>query len=161
MKLYIKRDKTDETSRYIVYSESGEVVYKICGKYSTSSQRTYIMRDDVCVAKIRDAHLGPIRTSYVTLCGSSFHLVTTLSRKKYTVTYHGVPLHIRGDVLANCYDILAVDNSVIACVCRRYKTDSETMELNINDINYQLLCIASAVCLDSVGTIDSMVLQTT
>lgn len=161
MKLYIKRDKSDETSRYIVYSETGEVMYKICGKYSASSQRTYIMRDDICVAKIRDAHLGPIHTSYVTLSGSSFHLVTTFSRNKFSVVYHSAPVHIRGDVLNKSYDIMAVDNSVIACVCRRFNVNSETMELNINDINYQLLCIASAVCLDSIGTLDSMVLQTT
>lgn len=161
MKVYLKRDKSDENSRYIVYSESGEVMYKITGKHTQSSQRTYIMRDDVCVAKIRDTHMGPLRSCHVTMNGSSFHLVTTFAHDKYAVTYHGVSMHIRGDVLANSYDILAVDNTVIACVCRRYNHDSETLELNINDTNLQLLCIASAVCLDNVGTIDSLALLAT
>lgn len=161
MKIYLKRDTSEENSRYIVYTESGDEKYKVVGKRKASFERTYVMLKDDCVAKIRDTHLGVIRTYYVTTKENNFHIVMTLSRDKVSIAYHGVSLHIRGDVLNKSYDILNIDNSVVACVCRRFSDKGDALEININDNNFEMACIASAICLDSVCTTDSLVLQAT
>ncbi|MBQ4129499.1 MAG: hypothetical protein IJD68_06990 [Ruminococcus sp.] len=161
MKIYLTRDKSQENSRYIVYSETGQVLYKIVGKRKSSVERTYIMKDDACVAKIRDAHLGPIRTCYVTEADLSFHLVFTTVNNKTSITFHGLSFHLRGDLLFKSYDLLNIDNSVVACVCRRFNSSADALEININDKNFELACISTAVCLDSVCTMDSMALQAT
>lgn len=161
MKIYLKRDKSDENSRYIVYSESGDELYRINGKHTRSSHRMYIMSGDQCVAKIRDTNLSMIRSCYVTTRDLSFHLTITRSKGKFAVSYHGVTLHIRGDIINKSYDILDIDNTVLACVCRRYATSHDALEININDEKFVLVSIATAVCFDSVCTTDAMTLQTT
>ncbi len=161
MKLYLKRDKAEEKSRYIVFDALGEQRYKIEGKHCASVERTYILQGDTCVSKIRSTHLGPIRSSFVVTPNKSFHIVVTQTRDKIAVTYHGFNVHIRGDVFNNSYDILDVSNSVIACVSKVFKTSSETLELNINDDNYELLAISTAVCLSCVCTTESLQLQAT
>lgn len=161
MKIYLKRDTSDENSRYIVYSETGEEMYKIIGKRKTSIDRVYITNDDKCIAKIRDTHLGMIRSCYVTTQSDSFHIVMTTSRDKISITFHGISYHIRGDVLNKSYDILDVDNSVVGCVCRRFNSSADALELNFDDKKHELNIIASAVFLDTVCTVDSMALQTT
>ncbi len=161
MKLYLKRDKTDENSRYIVFDESGIEKYRIVGKLSASTERTYILCGDTCVAKIRDTHLGPMRSCNITTTDGSCHIVITCTKDKIAITYHRAQLHIRGDVLNKSYDILDVANTVIACISRRFKTSSETLELNIYDEKYEKLCISSAVCLNNVCMNDTLALQAT
>lgn len=161
MKIYLKRDKSDENSRYIVYTYSGDELYKIVGKYTRSSHHMYIMKGDECIAKIRDTHLALLRTCYINSKDSSCHVVVTNSRDKLAVKYHGVSLHLRGDVLNKSYDILDVDNSVVSCVCRRFSTSHDALEININDEKFEILSIATAVCLDISCTTDVMALQAT
>lgn len=160
MKFYIKRDTSTDNSRYIVFSETYEEVYRISGKCSSSGEKLYISYNDKCVAKVRDTRIGLLRTCYVVLPDDSFHLVIANSRDKIKVKFHGVSLHIRGNLLEKSYDIMNVDNSVVACVCRRFSSMRDAIEININDRKYELLSIASAVCFDSVCTNDSLALQT-
>lgn len=161
MKVYLKRDKSDENSRYIVYTHSGDELYRIVGRYTRSSHHMYVMKKDRCIAKIRDTHLALLRTCYVTCKENSFHLVVTNVRDNLAVKYHGIPLHIRGDVLNKSYDILDIDNSVISCVCRRFSTSHDALELNINEEKFEIHCIATAVFLDTTCTMDALALQAT
>lgn len=161
MRIYLKRDKSDEISRYIVFSESGEELYKISGKHSRSSHRLYINSGDKCIAKIRDTHLALLRTCYIATQSFGCHLTITSHKSKMMVAFHGVPLHVRGDVLNKSYDILDIDNTVLSCICRRFSTSHDALEININDDKYEILSIATAVCLDSLCTTDVMALQAT
>lgn len=161
MKIYLKRDKSDENSRYIVYSECGDELYKIHGKHTHSSHRMYIMSGEQCVAKIRSTNLSVLRSCYVTTKDESFHLTIAFSKGKLAVSYHGVTLHIRGDIINKSYDILDIDNTVLSCVCRRYSTSHDALEINLNEKNAEILSIATAVCLDSICTTDAMALQAT
>lgn len=150
MKYYLKRDKSDENSRYMVYSDAYEPVYEIKGKHHRGQSRCFIMQGDNCVCKIVDTSLALIRTCHITTKLVSTHLVIAQVKDKYTITYHGVSLHIRGDVLSSSYDILNVDNTVVACVSRRFSAHSDALELNIFDSKFELITIASAVCFDSI-----------
>ncbi len=161
MKIYLNRDKSEENSRYIVYTETFDEMYRIVGKHNRSSQHFYIMKYDKCIAKIRESHLAMLRSCYVSTLESNFHIAITNTKDKFKVSYHGVPLHLRGDVLNKTYDILDVDNTVIACVCRRFSKSHDALEININDNKYETLSIATAVCLNDVCTMDSLVLQAT
>ena len=113
MKIYIKRDKSDEKSRYIIYSESGEELYKVVGECKGRTERGYILCKDSCVAKIRDTRLLTIRTCYVFTKEDRFHIVLTSSNDKMKITFHGIDFHIRGDVLHESYDLMNIDNSVV------------------------------------------------
>ncbi len=161
MKIFLKRDKSSDTSRYIVDNEIGNELYKVNGRYTRSSHHLYVMNGDNCVAKIRDTHLALLRTCYVSSPENSFHITVSNLKSNIKVNFHGTTYRIRGDVLNKSYDIMDIDNTVVACVCRRFSTSTETLEININNNNSQLACIATAVCLDSVNTDDAMALQTT
>ncbi len=161
MKIYIKRDKSNETARYIVYSESGEELYKVAGECKGHTERSYILCKGYCVAKIRDTRLFMLRTCYVNTDRDSFHIVLTSSNDKMKITFHGIDFHIRGDVFKTSYDLMNIDNSVVCCVSKRYIPHADALELNINDEKQVLNCIVCAIFLDSLCTVDAMTLQTT
>ena len=161
MKIYLKRDKTDEKSRYIVYAENGDELYRIIGETKGNTERAYVLYKNSCVAKIRDARLFMFRTCFVNSKDDSFHIVLTSVSDKITISFHGIDFHIRGDILKKSYDIMNIENSVVCCVSRRYVTRADAIELNIFDNKHIISCIACAMFLDSVCTIDTMALQTT
>ncbi len=161
MKIYLKRDKSDENSRYRVYTQDGDERYKIIGRHTRSSHHMYIMLNDSCIAKIKDTNLALLRTCYISSKDHRFHLTITAPKDKIMVAYHGVSLHLRGDILNKSYDILDIDNTVLSCVCRRFATSHDALEININNDNFEIISIATAVCLDLMGTTDIAVLQAT
>lgn len=161
MKIYLKRDKTDENSRYIVYSHNGDELYKIIGKHTRSSQYFYVMRGEDCLAKIKDTYLALLRSCHITTKNGSFHLAITTPKDKIMVAYHGVSLHLRGDILNKSYDILDIENTVVACVSRRFATSYDALEINFNEDKYEILSIATAICLDCLCTTDAMAMQAT
>lgn len=161
MKIYIKRDKSNDRSRYIIYSESGEELYTVVGECKGRTERAYILCKERCVAKIRDTRLFMLRTCYVFTNKDRFHIVLTSTGNKMKISFHGIDFHIRGDVLNESYDLMSIDNSVVCCVSRRYVTHADALELNINDAKHILNCIVSAIFLDSLCMVDAMTLQTT
>ncbi len=161
MKIYLKRDTAFENSRYIVCDELGKQLYTVSGKHGTNSERMYIMQGENCISKIRNTSLALLRSCYVATGSGNFHMVITCSKDKIAITYHGIGFHIRGNVLEKSYDILDVDNTLIACVQKRFNTHNEVLEININNDRYELYCIASALCLNTVCTNDALSLQTT
>ncbi len=161
VKIYLTRDISEENSRYIVCRDTGDEILKISGKRKSGFERMYINQKDQCVAKIRDTGISVLRSCYVSSQCGNFHFVISTSKDKMSITYHGVPFHIRGNILEKSYDILDVDNSVIACVQKRFKTSTETLEINISNEKYLIHCIASAVCLNNSCTTDALSLQTT
>lgn len=161
MKIYIKRDKSNEKARYIIYSESGEELYKVSGECKGRTERAYIMCGENYVAKIRDIRLLSLRTCYVNTEKDSFHILLTSSNNKMKIAFHGIDFHIRGDALSQSYDLMNIDNSVVCCVSRRYVKHADALELNINEEKHILNCIVCAIFLDSLCTVDALTLQTT
>lgn len=161
MKIYLKRDKSNEHCRYVVYDELFKELYTVLGKHSSSGERMYIQYSDNCIAKIRITSLALLRSCHVTTNDENFRIVITNTKDKIAINYHGVAYHIRGDVLLKSYDILDVDNTLIACVQKRFNTNSEVLEINVNNSKHELSCIASALCLNTICTNDALLLQTT
>ena len=140
--------------------ESGYQLFTVGGKFKRNSEHLYIMRDELCVAKIRDTSLSLLRSCHIKTDSDDFRIMIASNQTKTAITYHGVNFHIRGNVTIKSYDILDVDNTVIACIQKRFNTADETLELNINNDKNLLSCIASAVCLNSKSTNDVLALQT-
>lgn len=161
MKIYLKRDKSDEKSRYIVYSESAEELYRIVGEKKAHIERSYILHNDTCVAKIRDTNLFMVRNCYVNTNENNFHIMMTSASDKMTFRFHGIDFHLRGDILNKSYDIMNIENKVVCCVSRKYLSHSDALELNIFEENNILSCIVCAMFFDSICTVDAMTLQTT
>ncbi len=161
MKVYLKRDKSDENSRYIVYSESGEILYKIYGSYKSHVEKIYVMQEDKYIAKMRETLLGNFRTCYVTTSSDNFYIAMKCSRDKVSVTFRGAGFHIRGNVFDKSYDIMNIDNSVVGVVSRRFSTRADALELNVYDNKYILSCIACAVFFDTACVMDTSALQAT
>lgn len=159
MKIYLKRDNSSLNSRYVVYDELGLPKYTIVGKHSASGERMYIMQDESVVAKMRDTRLGVLKNFTVTDSGSSARIIITNKGSNISINFRGVSWHIRGDVLAKSYDILNVDNSVIAAVSAFSTFGRDSLEININNDNKELFCIASVVCIDSIATAATPVMQ--
>lgn len=160
MKVYLKRDKSNDNSRYIVTDELGVKMFTVCGRFTKNAEHLYIMHDELCVAKIRNTSISLLRTCHVKTDRDDFRIVIASKHDKTAITYHGVNFRIRGNVTLKSYDILDVDNSVLACVQKRYNTSNETLELNIDNDKNLLSCIASAVCLNTSCLNDALTLQT-
>lgn len=160
MKLYLSKDKSDDSSRFIVYDERACQRYKVVGRHVRSGERMYILCDDLQLVTLRDTKIAGLRSYYVHMFDDSFHVIITKRRSGFSVSIHGVSWHIVGDVLKKSYSILDIDNTVVASICRHHTAVGEAYEVDIIDKTNELYCIAIAVCVESICTLESFAVQT-
>lgn len=161
VKLYLKRDNSSEFSRYIVLDELGVEKYSIVGRHLASGERMYILDGEKKLMKIKDTKLYMLRSFYISQKSDAMRILIAYKGNDISVTFHGICWHISGDVLGKAYDILDIDNSVVASVSKSYSSGTQLFEININNEEKELFCIAGAVCVNSIATVHKMAAQTT
>lgn len=159
VKIYLKRDSSDFSSRYIIFDELCDEKYRILGKHIASGERMYILKGEEKVAKIRNIQFTVFRSYSITVKNETIRLIITKTGADYTVNFRGISWHIRGDIIAKSYDILDADNTIVATNCKRFSPCGDGYELNIFSDSRELFCIAIAVCIDSIAAVSQLTLQ--
>lgn len=157
MKLYIRRDKNAENSLFIVYDELCKEKYYVTG---TKDKLVLYNMDEIRVMTIRRVPLPAVKAFSITAGKRNIKFLITPANSKVPCYYYGVKWHIRGNIFVNSFDILDVDNSVVATNAKRFSPCGDGYELNVYSENKELFCIATALCINIVAKVDNQQLQT-
>ncbi len=149
MKVFIRRDTSDEHARYLIDDEFENPLYNVTGRMTASGELMKIMSEGYTAAKIRDMRLPVVRAYSVSYASENIKLFFTVRAGEVRVRFSGISWRIRGDVLGGSYDILDADSTVICTVYKHFSKNYS--ELTIFDTNRELFCIAAAICVESLN----------
>lgn len=150
VRLFVKRDTSELYSRYEVFDQCGELKYTVRGKHTPSGEFVRIRdRKDAAVCKIRRLGINSLSAYIIRSDSENIRMNIVLAGAVATVRFRGISFCIRGDVIAGNYDILDADNSVVCAVCRDFTKGALTLTVNVEE--RELICIAAAVCIDSLS----------
>lgn len=148
MKLFIKRDKTADDSLFVVFDEVLNEKY-----YVTKPGSSILIKDTGMntVAKIKSLPLPSLRAYSLTACGRNIKFF--MGKKCY---FYGTSWSIRGSIPEKSFDIIDGDNSIVATHSRRFGKSGDGYELNVYPEHCELLCVATAVCVNLGVTADCL-----
>jgi len=152
MILYIKRDITDITSRFTVFDETCTAEkYLVTGTHSAAGEKMQIVpaNGSEVLLTIKKIPLPVLHTYSISDKKESIKLIVNNAGKTGTCYYYGISWRIRGTIETGSYDIVDADNTVIASHIKRWSSCGDGFELNVNNEDRELFCIATAVCLNS------------
>ncbi len=156
MKFYIKRDKTVGDSLFVVFNEQGRENYYVTGSKNT----TYISDlNGRILVKIHRLPLPALKAYSISCGNNNIKFFINTSSTAPSCYFFGNSWLIRGDTIANSFDIIDADNSLVASHRRNF-TGNNGYELNIMRDNNELFCIATSICVDIEAKVDNPTLQT-
>lgn len=160
MKLYIKRDVHSADSRFIVFDELCREKYFIVsyGKSFDKLKITDTMGN--VLTKIKRLPL-PLLYAYSITCNKqNFKFILNPARTAQNCYFYGTSFYIAGRVFTKTFNILDVDNSLVATHNRCCKSCSDGYELNILAEENEQSCIAIATCVNLASIAQNPALQT-
>lgn len=155
MKVYIVRDIKDSEARYRVYDSKGNEKYKIIGKYGVLGDTMRICDNNGNrLFKILQTSM-PLPVTVYSLSGNGDRVNLMFSHMRKNFSFMGISWFVKG--LSPIYEVFDADKTIIM------KQTSESVSRYVVDINSEsreLLCIAIAVCINSINTTTEMKPQT-
>lgn len=160
MKLYIKRDISSEKSRFVVLDELCHEKYLVVSSGKSLEKLNITDLDNNVLTKINRLPL-PLLHAYSITCGKkNIRFILNPAKNAENCYYYGICWHIRGQVFTKSFDIVDVDNSLVATHSRGWNNSFEGYELNVFDDQYEQFCLSSALCVDLATLSESPVIQT-
>lgn len=161
MKLFLKRDFSNEGALFIVFDHLGK-------------EKFYVYRD------MRHSHfsLAITDTNFNRLCSIStvplpIFKAFTIKDKKSIIRlifnkntsrpmcyYYGISWRIRGDIINKNFEVVDNDNTILLTHRGSWSRSGDSYELNITEGSRELFLIASAICVDLIESADEKQLQT-
>ncbi|MCD8025377.1 MAG: hypothetical protein LUF33_00130 [Clostridiales bacterium] len=161
MKLFVKRDTSDEDSGFTVFDESGYEKYYVIFKNSRTFIKLNITDTQKNItAKIRQILTPPVLAFSINANGKNLLLIISKSKNGVNCLFYGVNWHICGDAATKNFSILDVDNTVLASHKKLFECGKESYELEIFDSSNELFCIGACVCIDLMNSVDNLAVQT-
>lgn len=160
LKLYISRDISSVTSRFVVYDDLCKEKYIVTSSNKSLEKLKITDLKGNVVTKISRLPLPLLHAYSITSGKKNIKFILNPAKNAENCYYYGISWHIRGRVFTKSFDILDVDNSLVATQARNFKKCVDGYELNINDEEQEQMCLASAVCVNLTATISSPALQT-
>lgn len=160
MKLYIKRDVQSADSRFIVYDELCREQYIIVSCNKSFDKLKILDLYGNALTKIKRLPL-PLLHAYSITCGkNNFKFILNPAKNAQNCYFYGTTMHIKGRVFTKSFNILDVDNSLIATHNRCCKSCSDGYELDVIAEENEQACIAVAVCVNLASIKENPALQT-
>lgn len=162
MQLYIKRDITDVTSRFVIFDEFCNEKYLVTGVHSGTGEKMQItdLQGEILLT-IKKIPLPVLHAYSISDKKTNIKLiVNNNSLKGASCYYYGISWRFRGNIETGSYDIMDADNSVVASHSRRWSACGDGFELHVNNGECELFCIASVVCLNAFLAVDNPAVQT-
>lgn len=159
MRLFIRRSTSAADCLFVLYDASGNEKYKVIRKATkVAPNASYFITDASgrTAAKIRRLPLVGAKTFALRADKSRVNLVLLPTQQGVFATFYGVNWHLNGDVAAKNYTVIDVDKTVVF----RHTRHARYGELEIFDEENELLCIAAAVCINLLNTVEKHVLLT-
>ncbi|MDD5796305.1 MAG: hypothetical protein PUD24_05165 [Oscillospiraceae bacterium] len=160
MKLYIKRDIHSCNSRFIVLDELCHEKYTVFSSGKSFEKLKISDLSGNVKTKINRLPLPLLHAYSISSGKTNIKFILNPAKNAQNCYYYGISWHIRGQVFLKSFDILDVDNSVIAVLSRCFESCVDGYALTIYSEEYEQLCLASAVCANLASLSDNPALQT-
>lgn len=160
VKVYLQRDTSSSEARYQAADEQGRLRYTVTGRRTPSGECVKIHdAGGETVCKIRGLGFTALSVYSISAGGESMRLNIAVGNSRAAVRFRGISFFIRGDVLMGSYSILDADTAVVCAVGKDFSRGC--VQLELNQPEREIFCIATAVCIDSlnVGSIPAMQLS--
>lgn len=157
VKIYLQRDSSDARSRYCVFDEKGALKYTVSGKRNPSGDSMRLLTPNgETVCRIRGLGFSALSVYIISAGSESIRLNIAVGSGRAAVRMSGISFFVRGDVLMGSYSILDADTETVCAVGKDFAKGCIQLELNQTD--REIFCIATAACLDSlnVGSVPAM-----
>lgn len=158
VKRFLQRDTSELNRRYIVLDDLGRELYVVRGKHTASGEFIRIRdRHDNAVCKIRRLGINALSAYSVRADNTAVRINVVMSGSVAAVRFRGISFYLRGNAVAGNYDILDADNSVVCVVNKDFA--KRALTLTINTEEREMICIAAAICIDSLSVTATPALQ--
>ncbi|MBQ1507583.1 MAG: hypothetical protein IIZ36_04085 [Ruminococcus sp.] len=159
MKLFLKRDLSADGNVFTVFNDLGEAKYLVLSKKPGTNAKINLAVCDTNgkpVARLRRVPIAGTKIFVIKANGKRISLVLLITSKGMYCNFYGVNWHISGELITKNFSIMDVDNSLIMS----HLHFSDRCELEIPDKDNELFCVAAAICVNLINTLDSPALQT-
>lgn len=160
VKRYLQQDISDAGARYEVLDGRGELLYRVRGKNTPPGERIRISdASGAVLCKVRRLGFSALSAYSISTDRETVRLNIAVSPDRIAVRFRGISFSVRGDVAKGSYDIIDADQTVVCTVFRDYAKGG--VYLTINNQQREILCIAAAVCMNSLRAETEPALQMT
>ncbi len=160
MKLYIKRDVQDIYSRFVVFDELCREKYIIVSNGKSFDKLKITDLKGNTLTKIKRLPLPLLHAYSITCDKSNFKFILNPAKTAQNCYFYGTSFYIAGRVFTKTFNILDVDNSLVATHNRCCKSCSDGYELEVLAEENEQSCIAIAVCVNLTSITENPALQT-
>lgn len=163
VKLYLRRSNAADNMQLEIFDENNNAVFRVFAANKSSKELIKIFNvynginnaEEIC--KIRAVKLSSLKINSVSSCNTKFRILIMPKDNQIFARFYGVGWHIRGSIISGSYDIMDVDNSVIAAVSKNFSNNYT--QISIFSEQKAILAIASIVCLENIALDRNPVLQ--
>ena len=151
MLLHLKRDVSQENSRFLVYDIKGDHRYTVYGKNLNKFERMYICDDEKTLVKIVEISSPfDVLKSYRVIQGDeSFRIIITNTRNMLSINFLGLSFKIKGDILNRRYEIIDIDGTLQAYVSDNFS--KKYTDIDVRNEQRELFCLSIAICINTIN----------
>ena len=152
MKLYLKRNTTDEGISFNVYDKNENIVFNAVSSIDSSLKMSIESRSGEPFSMIR---LNTLLFTYFTIrCRRHFYVLVPCVRDTFSFAIYGSTYRFTGNIITGSF---IMTNSNGECMMKMEKTltrsGDEAFELEILDSDHKMFLISSAICAASYQVI--------
>lgn len=147
MKLFLKRDVSDISSRYVVLDDSGKQKYIVTGTNSTSRQKLKLSNANG--EKMSEISLYSLVATYFMIkYDKRIYALVPCMNERLAFLIYGSTLRFFGDIAQGRFSLIDVDKSVVMNQKKCWGKYGTGFELNIIDEKQEIFALSVAICAD-------------
>ncbi len=155
MKRYIKRDIGFGNSIFTVLDELGSELYK-AEKHKNGI--VLLSNDGEKLLKIKALHLPKLCAYSITDRNNNIKFF--MNPQKRSCYFYGTAWQVRGDVFSKSFDIIDADNSLVCAHEKSFSNGRSCYLVTVEKDYNELLCLGTALCVESLAHSDNLCVQT-
>lgn len=145
MKLFLKRDRSEISSRFSVLDEKGNEKYIVTGKSTASKQVIYI--SDINNNKLSTiTFLDFVVKSFSVKCGKRLYALMPCIREQFAFIIYGSTFRFIGNIAEGRFSLIDVDKSPVMTQKKCWCKSGVGFEINIFNDEYEIFALSVAVC---------------
>ena len=153
MKLYLKRNTTDEEMSFNVYDHNENIIFDVRNSIDSKMKMSLESKSGDPFSQIR---LNTLLFTYFTIrCRHHFYVLVPYIRENLYFSIYGSTYRFSGNIFTGAYAACDAEGNIMMTMERTHTiSGSEAYELNINDDEHKIFLISCAICAASYQIAD-------
>lgn len=147
MKLFLKRDVSDISSRYVVLDDCGNQKYIVTGSNNPSRQKL-ILSDNEGEKMSEISLYNLVATYFMIRYDKHIYALVPCVRENFAFLIYGSTLRFLGNIAQGSFSLVDVDKSVVMTQKKCWGKYGTGFELNILDEQQEIFALSVAICAD-------------